>query len=126
MPPSSVTDLVLRSSASLLDGGSTKDEQAVIEQVAEWVENVCLTFLKGQAMAFLLLLMVFLIDMDDFVDPVSADLAMVRKCNNVPLLTQSYLYRLRANFQYLSFCQHCHGSQYCCILLVQRWVCELT
>jgi len=68
-------------------------------------------------MAFALLLMVFLIDaallemVDDFVDPVSADLAMVRRSDNIPLFTLSYLYHLGANFQYLGLCQHCHSSQ---------------
>jgi hypothetical protein len=66
-------------------------------------------------MAFVLLLMVFFIDaalpeiIDDFVDSVSADLAMVRRSNNIQLLTLSHLYHLRANFQYLGLCQHCHS-----------------
>ena len=84
-------------------------------------------------MAFVLLLMGFLIDaalhdmVDDSMDPVSADLAMVRRSNNIPLLTQSHLYHLGAKFQYLSLCQHCHSSQHHRVLLVlRRRVCKLT
>ena len=52
--------------------------------------GVCLTFLKGQAMAFMLLLMVFVTDaallemVDNLVDLVSAGLAMVRTSDYIP------------------------------------------
>jgi hypothetical protein len=56
----------------------------------------CLSFLKGQVMTFALFLTVFLSDaafemIDDFVDMVSADLAIVRNSDALPLLIQSDL-----------------------------------
>ena len=62
------------------------------------MENDRLIFLKGHAIAFVVFLMVCLIDaallkmVDDLVDPVSADLvAMVRNYDNIPWLIQSNL-----------------------------------
>ena len=125
MLPLSVTDLASGSSALLSDGGSAVDKREAIEQVAERVENDRLTFLKGRVTAFAVLWMVFLSDaalvemLDDLVDPVSADFAMVRRSDNVPLQTQSYLYYLGANSQYLDICQCCHSRR---VLLVGRRV----
>ena len=96
--PWSETDLALRLPASLSDEGSAADEQVAVEWVAEWVENDHLIFLKGHAIAFVVFLMVCLIDaallkiVDNLVDPVSADLVtMVRNSDNIPWLIQSNL-----------------------------------
>jgi hypothetical protein len=43
---------------------------------------------------------------DNLVDIESADLAIVKSLNNVPLLIQSNLYHLGANFQYSVLSQH--------------------
>jgi len=65
--------------------------------VAEQLERDCLNFLKGQVMAFALFLTVFLIDValpekiDDLVDMVSTDLAIVKISDDLPLLIQSNL-----------------------------------
>ena len=94
MLPSSV-DLGLL--ALLSDGGSAVDEQEAVEWVTEWVESDHLTFLNGWAIAFVVFWMIFLSDtawlemVDNFVDPVSAALAMVRNSDNIPSLTQSNL-----------------------------------
>ena len=64
--------------------------------MAERPERDCLNFLKGRVMVFVLLT-VFLIDValpekiDDLVDMVSADLAIVKNSDNLPLLIQSNL-----------------------------------
>jgi hypothetical protein len=60
------------------------NEQEVVNCVAEQLERDCLNFLKGRVRAFALFLTVLLSDtallemVDDLIDMVSADLAIVR------------------------------------------------
>lgn len=81
--------------SSWLDGEMADDEREVVYHVAEWLEMDCLSLLKGRVMTFVLFLTVFLSDaalpeiIDDFVDMVSADLAIVRNSDPLPLLIQS-------------------------------------
>ena len=77
--------------------GSAVDEREVVERVVEWLAMDCLNFFKGRPMAFALFLTVFFRDAallevrDDLVDIVSADLAMVKSPEDVPLSIQSIL-----------------------------------
>ena len=106
--PSSEMDLALRLSASLSDGGRAVDKWEATEWVAEQVENVCLTFLKGWAMAFVLLLIVVVTDaalpemVDDLVDLVSAGLAMVRKSDYIPYWPSPICTTLEAIFNFVN------------------------
>ena len=92
--------MALGSSSSLLDQGIAVDEQdewEAIDRVAEWLENDHLSFLKGRVTVFTAFPVAFLSDVallemvDDFVDPVSDNLATMVSFNNIPLLTQSNL-----------------------------------
>ena len=72
------------------------DEREVVDRVAERPETDCLNFLKGRVKAFALFLTVFLIDaalpeIDDLVDVVSVDLAIVKNSDDLLLLIQSNL-----------------------------------
>jgi hypothetical protein len=91
----SVPELMLLPTASSRSDGV--DEQEGIERVADRIETECLSFLNGRVTAFVPFLNVCLRDaalleiIDDLVDPESADLAIAKSLNNVPLGIQSNL-----------------------------------
>ena len=91
-----MTELVLSSSASPSGGRITVDERDVVDRVAERPEMDCLNFLKGQVKTVVLFLTAFLIDValleiDDWADVVSTDLAIVKNSDDLLFLIQSNL-----------------------------------
>jgi len=97
------------------------DEQEVVDRVAERPENDCLIFLKGRVKAFALFLTAFLIDValaeiDDLVNVVSADLAIVKNSDDLPLMIQSIYSASEPFFNILLFSlggllAQCHWSR---------------
>jgi hypothetical protein len=83
--------------ASRSDRENGVDEREGIERVADRIESECLSFLNGRVTAFVPFLNVFLSDaalleiIDDLVDTESADLAIAKNLDNIPLRIQSNL-----------------------------------
>ena len=86
--------MLLPTASSRSDG---VDEREGIERVADRIETECLSFLNGRVTAFVPFLNVCLRDaalleiIDDLVDPESADFAIAKSLDNVPLRIQSNL-----------------------------------
>lgn len=86
--------MLLPTASSQSDG---VDEREGIQRVADWIETECLSFLNGRVTAFVPFLNVSLRDaalleiIDGLVDPESADLAIAKSLDNVPLRIQSNL-----------------------------------
>jgi len=91
-----VAEPALSPTASQSDGGNGVDERDRVERVAERIESDCLRFLNDRVMAFVPFSNVFLTDallemIDDLVDMESADLAIAKSLDDVPLPIQSNL-----------------------------------
>ena len=72
------------------------DERDVVDRVAKRPEMDCLNFLKGRVKTVALFLTAFLIDValleiDDWADVVSTDLAIVKNSDDLLFLIQSNL-----------------------------------